>query len=851
MNPPTISPRVISKMLVFGLVGGASSIAAPEMKTTPVDRTVLRIARSKDGLSFKEDEGVFLQGASNPTIAKLKNGSLIVMADFGSGGRDGGTLLSVTRSDDGGAKWSPLRPAKIQAPDAVRLTANHASFARSPNGQLHVFFASTPSQTRKSSPIMIFSAVTRNGLDLAVDRSMRLGLPNSSEAHPMGIATNDRLHLLIERIAKGRKQRTDEPVLEHFVSMDGSDFARLAPTRFEDLRFVGDVTAFAEEYRAYVSTSAGIASLVSKDLRKWKPEKGVRIMRGWDPAVTKLSDGTFLMIYCTKMINDGASERPIVDTAFFGDDSDPTDWILEADVQEEDMIADASHDPADAIPAPDPDTSPDTDNDPQGGDTEVIVPVGMPNGASADTEERDWVIDPEHKDDWWEYWDPEATDGFAPTPDFATKVDYFSWYKDYLLPVPDNNAFDAYAEFMPGLYPNGPPEWPRFQDLFTEDNVPGPWKDEDHPDWAASNDEIQNLLDQFHEAVKIPGYAVPPHTDLDYKEEQNDEDRLLMGILLPNLSSHRTITKSMIADAWRTGADGKVSPDRMRRAIETTLRGAEHMEQGQTLIEELVGLAERNLVRDTARRALQHDVFSAGELEGMLDTLQALDQPMEHLAKGSRMEHGFSMDITQHLFSPPTEDGQPKFNPERARKVAPFSEKDEKWVEEMSKMTPDDVRASLDAFNRHYQEFSDQLRIGYPDIRVADLEALEEENVHTSPLTEAMMPAFSRYYQLRSRGEAARRATQLTYAVHLYKKRNGRWPASVDELPINHSAGARTDPFTGEDFKYEMTDSGPRIYSLSENATDDGGKHSRRWDDRAQENGGSDDYVFWPPQPNR
>ena len=58
----------------------------------------------------------------------------------------------------------------------------------------------------------------------------------------------------------------------------------------------------------------------------------------------------------------------------------------------------------------------------------------------------------------------------------------------------------------------------------------------------------------------------------------------------------------------------------------------------------------------------------------------------------------------------------------------------------------------------------------------------------------------------------------------------------------------RIDPFTGRYFGYRLTEEGPRIYSLSENGIDDGGIHSPRWDDKIENDAGSDDHVFWPPQ---
>ena len=110
------------------------------------------------------------------------------------------------------------------------------------------------------------------------------------------------------------------------------------------------------------------------------------------------------------------------------------------------------------------------------------------------------------------------------------------------------------------------------------------------------------------------------------------------------------------------------------------------------------------------------------------------------------------------------------------------------------------------------------------------------------------MPSLSRAYTLSTRVEASRRATQLTYEVHLFKARNGRWPASLDELPLQAGDKSRTDPFSGGDFRYRLTEAGPTIYSLSENGRDDGGVHSPRWNDEVKSDADSDDFVFWPPQ---
>ena len=289
----------------------------------------------------------------------------------------------------------------------------------------------------------------------------------------------------------------------------------------------------------------------------------------------------------------------------------------------------------------------------------------------------------------------------------------------------------------------------------------------------------------------------------------------------------------------------------MLNAFETTLRASNHMYQGATLIEDLVGEAVSNLARKNARWALKHDVFAADELETVLDTLQRFDVDLEDPVDALRGEHAFSMDFTQHLFSPPTEHGEPHFNRARAERTFPGwndEARTAELVERTSQMTPADVHETLDTMEGHYQEMGELMRIGYPEVRAADIRALEKRSYGTNALTEAMMPSFARYHQLRGRGRASRRATQLAYATEIYKARHGRYPDSLDELPNDRGETMKIDPFTGDYFGYQLTDDGPHIYSRSEDGIDNGGSHSPKWNRDGGNEEGSDDYLFWPPQ---
>ena len=319
---------------------------------------------------------------------------------------------------------------------------------------------------------------------------------------------------------------------------------------------------------------------------------------------------------------------------------------------------------------------------------------------------------------------------------------------------------------------------------------------------------------------------------------------------LPGLKPHRDLAKATLADAWRLEG-GKVSPERMVDAWETVLRNADHLSQGATLIEQLVGMAERVLVQRNARWALQHEVFSPEELESALDVLTEHDRETSDPTLGSRREYACSMDFTRFLFSPADTEGQPRLNLERAEYIA---EHVFDWtdapdiIDSLSGMGPDGARSGTDALDRYYHELTEQMRVGYPEVRAADMRATHEEYRGISPIIELLAPDLSRVAQLRARDEASRRATQLSYATHVFKARYGCWPESLDELPAEYGTRMRTDPFTGHDFGYRLTNDGPRIYSLSENGLDDGGVHSPRWSDEITDDAGSDDHVFWPPQ---
>ena len=808
-------------------LGQAWLLPAPVYAGSPSGRnqqphasgTILRVARSDDGLSFTDTGDLLLFGAAAPDLTVLPNGDVFALFDL-AGRVEDRTVLAVARSSDGGRSWSAARPLKFNAGRNRSVSAKHGDAILEQSGQLRLFFTSQVGDGQGNrSATVIRSAVSRNGYDFRLDSRICIRPHGLGDLHPIVGRSGSRIHLFTT---------TDTDARQHFVSRDGRLFARLTPLDASTSGRDGSIISLGKRMRSYASSQKGIVSLLSSNGRDWSREQGMRLAQGWDPAVARLKDGSYLMVYCANRGNSPEDDLQLVNTEFDPITVDQFDWTT---------LADEWGDISDEVPSAE-----------KGIAAVDASATGIPHSSSAGADST-----MEQNGTGFADWDPIASDGFAPPPNFKHKIDYFEWYKQYALGHPEDNAYDYYMAFMPGPNdePGSKPVWPDvYHDMFDEDynGPPIPWDAESHPLWEQTHQSVQHLLDQFREASTHAGYATPAQSSFDENDEEFPEGKkLLIGMMLPSLSSHRRMAKSTLASAWRK-VDGKVSSVLMLDAWRTLLRAASHLHQGATIIEDLVGTAIRAQVQKTARWALKHDVFTADELETALDTLREFDHGAAEPAKYIRGEHAMAMDMTQWMFSPPSADGKPKMNAERAAAISAQNWLESVDLEDLTSLGPEDAYASIDAFEGYYRELGDMMRVGYPDVRASDVEAAGARYVQTSPVTQLLLPALSRYFQLSARLETSRRATQLAYATHLFQTRNGRFPESLEELPVDSGNDIRIDPFSGEFFGYQLTDDGPRIYSLSENGVDDGGVHSPRWGDKITNDSGSDDHVFWPPQ---
>ncbi len=441
----------------------------------------------------------------------------------------------------------------------------------------------------------------------------------------------------------------------------------------------------------------------------------------------------------------------------------------------------------------------------------------------------------------------QATDDWPPEPDFLSPIDYVAWVRERAAQNAADNAAPVYRQFMlkqdtDGRWVSALPPMSSMMNDPTYSGDHGPWRPEDHPDWERSIQSALPFIQQYKSASSHADYATSVDIDPDAKGPA------LVNFLLPDLSVHRTICKEILASSWRA-PDGKVDPDAMVDAWKTTLTSAKHIGSGVTLIEDLVGVSIASVTYADARDALSQGVIPPERLSDALETLRKNAPRPRDPADLLVGEAAFAADLVQYVTDTNTTDGAPRLNAERVQEMAGFLSEKPMPPEDLDEMLKKDPREIGSALRDYYRETADAMRIGYPDVNAKKMNELTDRYVREHPEIGPILPALGRVETLMTRNEASRRATELAYEVNIFKARQGRWPASLDELPAAPNTDSHVDPFTKQNFLYRVGPNGPIIYSASENGKDDGGQHSPRWGDGNQKADESDDFIFWPPQP--
>ncbi len=803
----------------------------------------LKAARSSDGLKFRPDPKFSIHYADAPTLTQIDDGRLLLVFEhYPRTDRKQFGRLGFALSPDHGKTWSKPKSLAIQGLHRRHGPPRGPALMRSPDKHVDLYFTCDDQKDRQ----IIFTARMRDTAENEDKKKESIAFkihgrlrPDDKKTRLQDLAVldiNGQTHLYATR-------RGDKLNRYHATITGSSRLQKKDPLLIDRIGRAGTAIEADSLLRFYATGPIGIRSALSADGENWNPEPGPRLTAACDPAVTRLPDGSYFMVYVERrrsnLEKDRLSTEGETQTARAnepGDDFTNAEW---------DMLSADTDNPLEGL----------VDGD-TGGDPSTRVDLGEdPMNEDADSElgKANGNFDDGPEDE--EYYEPEYCIGDVPVPDFRHPIDYRAWFESlYDADAPIENAFDYYNAFIPNPYDPSTerPEWP---DFFGPNNdlghfgPPAPWDPAEHPQWDESTAAAADILARYTEAASIKAYVPRVRFASDLGEDglvNEDGRNLLINIMLPSLAGHRKLAKQILGDAWRA-PEGHPDPQAMLNAIDTTLGSANHLADGDFLIERLVSAATKNLTHRNALWALKHDVFSADELETALDIMVEKDRPLPPASEWISGELAASLDMTQYVYGPIQPNREPTLNPERFAMITGYTIDDPN----RPAVTPEQIAAAdpwktTNTFIEYYDAYAEMADRGYPEVTADDLSQLTNNYMQEDPVARGFLPSLSRVYKLFNRQEASRRATQLTYAIHLHHARTGQWPATLDDLPPRYTETARTDPFSKQDFIYRLTENGPLLYSSSENGTDDGGAHHRRWDDNKDENG--DDHVFWPPQ---
>lgn len=857
--------------------------------------TSLFLARSLGGSRYTPGDAVFVRDAFSPELVRLPKGGLLALFDKHVSDK-GPTAIFATRSKDDGRTWTRARPIRMTGSGRSSKdtgSARHADVLRMPNGTLRMYFT----ESAEDGDCVIRSATSNDGLNYKVDNAVAVKIEKWRDARPGIVRAGRVFHLFVSRsdiLGLTVGGQVPAPEIQHFSSRDGRKFEPAGRTSIAGGACGAGFTAHAKGIRVAVEVNNQLRSAISRDGAKWTLEPDVLLQAGRNASVVEMRDGTYLMAHEITLASVSSSLKsealvtlaPRIKTPRPRDESSGADATAprtpdQTDPRQQDGDHDADSETAGDAPVPvdegweafaeaaavtetpqDVELAESTDTtDAWGNPTETADAVNTevpenpadPEQANADDElakaEAERIA--KERDEWLAVPDPvrPPIESLPPLPDFTTPVNYAEWYARLCDMNTPDNAYWAYDEFMPSpLDVTKNYSWPKLDIMYNRADFtePAPWDPAKMPEWETSYQASLPLLQKFEAASRHAGFARP----IQFRQEDYDESPtgqpLLVGLLLPDLAAHRSLVRQTLGANWRIDESGQPSADKMIEGWRTALSSANHMHQGATLIEQLVGTSEQSLVQSDARQALKQGVFKGKQLEEALALLEHNDHDDFDANRSIQGEHAMVLDLMQAMFKSDKPGDPPRPSSEAIDKVVPLFGEDDKIIPEIKAMKPADVKKTLNAFETYYAEVKQAMATGYPQVRMDDMNKMAERHIEVSPMTKTLLPAFGRIQKIRARSEASRRATQLSYAVHIYKEQTGHWPQSLNELPDRFSQTMRTDPFTGGQFGYRVDENGPVIYSLSENGVDDGGLHATRWDD--EKNGDSDDHVFWPVQ---
>ncbi len=263
-------------------------------------------------------------------------------------------------------------------------------------------------------------------------------------------------------------------------------------------------------------------------------------------------------------------------------------------------------------------------------------------------------------------------------------------------------------------------------------------------------------------------------------------------LLMPHLAQVRFLTFVLVADARVRAADGDY-PGALERCLMTgTL--ARHVGD-DTMVSYLVSIAVRELGHKCMDDVIGLAAHDAEVLEWFKREFATSLAGDVSLIRPLRLEVKVMTDLMQMDKCDELVDAMTSPDQADAQEVADFvATLDTGTLERAREIYAGRIASMLTVM-------STPMPFAEGHAQMERLAGGFNPNDAASRVAEAFMPALGRVYTLKTRGEAHANAIKVAIEVCLQRAKSGQWP---DVLP----QGMPKDPFSGEDFEYERTDSG-------------------------------------------
>ncbi len=262
----------------------------------PWDGTLYR-ATSRDGLSFGSGTLV-LKRAGVPNLLRTKDGRIILTYQyFSDTDQSMFDVISYSASDDDGATWTDPKAimlSELPAPLDEKKHPMDPTLVQADDGSLRLYFTYHASGRQHAE---LYSATNARG-DIAgtfvANPTPALSIADKNLLDPSVVLFDGTWHHF------SWQDGSDDNF--HSTSADGLTFARQADVNLP-MDFLGQAVSAGSGIRMYGTGKGGIISAFSADGFSWKTDSGSRA-QGADPGVTRLADGTYLMVYAAANFNE-------------------------------------------------------------------------------------------------------------------------------------------------------------------------------------------------------------------------------------------------------------------------------------------------------------------------------------------------------------------------------------------------------------------------------------------------------------------------------------------------------------------------------------------------------------------